>query len=125
MDAMRTLARDALRMMYETVGNGTTALDVARTRVSRFVSDKQDPNIRGDLVRWIQEAYTDEMDENTRVDNIRMIMPKDHPARAARRKSAPPSRQMPAWPPVVVPEAFANLGKRKKKPEPEPETETT
>jgi len=125
MDAMRTLARDALRMMYETVGNGTTALDVARTRVSRFVSDKQDPNIRGDLVRWIQEAYTDEMDENTRVYNIRMIMPKDHPARAARRKSAPPSRQMPAWPPVVVPEAFANLGKRKKKPEPEPETETT
>lgn len=118
MDAMRTSARDALRMMYENVGNGT-ALDVARTRVSRFVSDKQDPNIRGDLVHTIREYYMTDMDEHMRVCSIALIMPKDHPARAARRKVAPPTRQMPAWPPIVVPEAFTNLGKMAKKVEPE------
>ena len=116
MDAMRTSARDALRMMYENVGNGT-ALDVARTRVSRRVLKIPDPDIRGDLVHTIREYYMTDMDEHMRVCSIALIMPKDHPARAARRKVPPPTRQMPAWPPIVVPEAFTNLGKRKKKPE--------
>ena len=106
MNAMRILARDALRIMHEDVGKGQTALDVARARVSRTAT-----GIRGDLVHSIRIFMTDDMNETMRVYNIRRIMPRDHPECVPRK--AAPVANLP-WPPVVVPESFLNLAKSKR-----------
>ena len=106
MQAMRILARDALRVMHQPVGTGgTTAIDVARARVSRHAS-KIAPGVRADLVETIRLFMTEDMPERMRVYNIRQIMPNDHPDCGARSKTATPP-----WtgPPVVVPESFSNL----------------